>query len=79
MSHIGYGLSASYYDLIYQMGMGKDYAAETKSLSGFFERMCLCSSRRLLNMGCGTGAHSAHYAQRGWEVDGVDVSPQITN
>jgi len=30
--------------------------------------------RRLLDVGCGTGAHSVVYAEHGWAVTGVDVS-----
>jgi len=29
---------------------------------------------RLLDVGCGTGAHTAAIAQRGWSVTGVDIS-----
>ena len=30
---------------------------------------------RLLDVGCGGGAHAQEVAERGWEVTGVDVSP----
>jgi SAM-dependent methyltransferase len=30
---------------------------------------------RLLDVGCGGGAHSAAFAERGWSVTGVDLSP----
>jgi len=30
---------------------------------------------RLLDAGCGGGAHARAFAERGWEVTGVDVSP----
>jgi SAM-dependent methyltransferase len=32
---------------------------------------------RLLDVGCGTGAHTAAFAQRGWDVVGVDISEDL--
>lgn len=32
---------------------------------------------RLLDLGCGTGRHVAHFARRGFEVTGVDLSPHM--
>jgi SAM-dependent methyltransferase len=32
---------------------------------------------RLLDVGCGTGAHTAAFAERGWTVVGTDVSEQM--
>ena len=32
---------------------------------------------RLLDVGCGTGAHSAAFAERGWEVVGTDISEDL--
>ena len=31
-------------------------------------------SGRLLDVGCGTGAHTAAFAERGWKVVGIDIS-----
>ena len=32
---------------------------------------------RLLDVGCGTGGHTAAFAQRGWNVVGIDVSDDL--
>jgi len=32
---------------------------------------------RLLDLGCGTGRHLLHFAQRGFEVFGIDLSPYM--
>jgi SAM-dependent methyltransferase len=32
---------------------------------------------RLLDVGCGTGAHTASFADRGWNVVGVDISEDL--
>src|SRR5207247_10550109 len=32
---------------------------------------------RLLDVGCGTGAHTAAFAERGWDVVGVDISEDL--
>lgn len=32
---------------------------------------------RLLDVGCGSGAHTAAFAERGWEVVGVDISNDL--
>jgi len=34
----------------------------------------LPSSGRMLDLGCGTGRHLLHFARRGWDVCGVDLS-----
>jgi len=32
---------------------------------------------RLLDLGCGTGRHPAHFARLGWRVTGLDLSPHM--
>ena len=62
-------LHAAHYDLIYA---GKPYAAEARFVA---ER--LPPPGRLLDLACGTGRHAAEFAKLGWEVTGVDYSPDL--
>ena len=34
-------------------------------------------ARSILDLGCGTARHAVEFAQRGYSVDGVDLSPQM--
>jgi SAM-dependent methyltransferase len=67
-----FDLYAAYYDLLYG---DKDYGAEVdyvRSLIGD-------DSRRVLELGCGTGGHAFALARRGFVVHGVDLStPMVT-
>ena len=57
---------ARYYDLLYQ---DKDYAAEAAYVASH-----LPAGARILELGCGTGAHAEHFARMGFAVDGIDLS-----
>ena len=61
---------AHYYDLLYR---DKDYATEAEYVSNH-----ICKqgpgAKRILELGCGTGAHAAHMASMGFTVHGVDLS-----
>jgi SAM-dependent methyltransferase len=59
-----------YYDLLYR---DKDYAAESRYVAGLIEKHAP-SSRSLMEIGCGTGAHAAELARQGYDVTGVDMS-----
>ena len=59
---------ARYYDLLYRE---KDYAAEAAYVASHLPG----SGRgRMLELGCGTGAHAEHLARMGYAVHGVDLS-----
>lgn len=62
---------AEHYDLMYE---GKDYSAECSALETVFSRYSSRPVRRLADLGCGTGNHSVIWAERGFEVVGVDRS-----
>jgi SAM-dependent methyltransferase len=62
-------LHARHYDLIYA---DKPYAAEAAFVAAH-----LPAGGRLLDLACGTGRHARAFAEQGWEVTGVDYSPDL--
>lgn len=64
---------APFYDLLYR---DKDYSQEAafllSVLRGFHSNV-----NRVLDLGCGTGAHARHLAELGLSVTGVDVSTEM--
>ncbi len=65
-----FDLYARYYDLLYR---DKDYAAEVNYLVAKI-RQQLPQATRILELGCGTGAHAEFLARMGFHVHGVDFS-----
>ena len=61
---------AHYYDLLY---CDKDYAAEADYVVSHIHKHAPHATR-ILEMGCGTGAHAAHLARKGFTVHGIDLS-----
>jgi SAM-dependent methyltransferase len=59
-----------YYDLLYR---DKDYAREARYVAGLIRKHAPSASR-MMEVGCGTGAHAAEWAQMGFTVAGVDRS-----
>jgi SAM-dependent methyltransferase len=59
-----------YYDLLYQ---DTDTAAETDYVESLLRRFD-CAGKRLLEIGCGSGRHGKHLANRGWQWRGVERS-----
>ena len=64
---------AQQYDFLYQ---DKDYDAEVAMLETLFERYGMAGTT-VLDLGCGTGQHSIRLARRGYELTGVDRSPEM--
>ncbi len=64
---------AAYYDLLYQQ---KDYAGEAAYLHSQIQRYAP-STQEILELGCGTGAHAAHLAGLGYNVQGIDISEKM--
>jgi SAM-dependent methyltransferase len=64
---------ARYYDLLYR---DKDYVAEAEYVAAHIRKHAPGASR-ILEIGCGTGAHAAHMARIGFTVHGVDSSPAM--
>jgi SAM-dependent methyltransferase len=64
---------ASYYDRLYH---DKDYTIEVNFVEHLIQRH-LTDARSILDLGCGTARHAAEFAQRGYTVEGVEISPQM--
>jgi SAM-dependent methyltransferase len=65
---------AGAYDDLYQ---DKDYAAECDLLERVFSEYARPAVHSVLDLGCGTGGHSAVLAERGYTVVGVDRSADM--
>jgi SAM-dependent methyltransferase len=61
---------AAYYDLLYR---DKDYFAEAEYVVSQI-REHAPHAKRILELGCGTGAHAEYLARMGFDVVGVDMS-----
>lgn len=68
-----FDLYAACYDLLYR---DKDYAAEADYVARCVREL-VPGAVRLLELGCGTGAHALALAARGFEVSGIDLSPAM--
>lgn len=64
---------AHYYDLLYR---DKDYAAESEYIDSHIRKL-MPGAKRILELGCGTGAHAVHLARMGYTVHGVDMSESM--
>jgi SAM-dependent methyltransferase len=67
---IPFDLYARYYDLLYR---DKDYRAEAEYVSKLL-REVKPGAKSVLELGCGTGGHAAHFAALGYRLAGVDLS-----
>ena len=70
MANTFQGLHARHYDLIYA---AKPYADE----AGFVHELLGAKPGRLLDVACGSGRHAVEFAKLGWQVTGVDYSPDL--
>ncbi|MGI9145060.1 MAG: class I SAM-dependent DNA methyltransferase [Chloroflexota bacterium] len=65
---------AAAYDDLYQ---DKNYLAECELIERVFKTYAQGAIRRVLDLGCGTGGHSAILSKRGFAVVGVDRSTEV--
>ena len=66
--------SADLYDILYSSF--KDYAAESERITALL-RSAHPACRTLLDVGCGTGEHVRLLAERGFQVQGLDLDPGL--
>jgi|Deesub1362A_J573_1020465.scaffolds.fasta_scaffold00326_37 SAM-dependent methyltransferase len=52
----------------------KNYDGECKSLYRYFKKFSKGKIKCILDVGCGTGNHSIRFAERGYQVVGIDLS-----
>lgn len=69
-----FGVYANFYDALYA---DKDYEAECDYVVDVLAARGVTAPASLLDLGCGTGGHIIPMAGRGFEVAGVDRSPEM--
>lgn len=65
---------AYYYNSFYK---DKDYRGEVENVEQLFCKWGGKNQHYILNLGCGTGRHDVEFAQKGYSVTGIDLSPQM--
>lgn len=65
---------ADQYDLLYRE---KDYEAECDLVEEMFRRHGDGQIHTILDLGCGTGGHAIPLTKRGYELVGIDHSPEM--
>jgi SAM-dependent methyltransferase len=68
-----FGAYSDYYDFLYQ---DKDYSKEVEFLSSIIRRYAP-EVKTILDLGCGTGIHAWGFAQKGYQVLGLDRSADM--
>ena len=64
---------AEFYDLVYE---DKDYQYEAEIIDELIQKNAP-EAKSIIEFGCGTGRHAAHWAKMGYEVHGLDMSESM--
>lgn len=64
---------AKYYDLLYK---DKNYPEESEYIEKFIRRYN-SGAKKILDLGCGTGKHDFIFADKGFDVTGVELSDRM--
>jgi ubiquinone/menaquinone biosynthesis C-methylase UbiE len=70
-----YSRSAHLYDTVY-LAMGKDYAAEARTIHEMANRYKKAGGNTLLDVACGTGLHAGFLAEF-YQVEGLDIAADM--
>jgi SAM-dependent methyltransferase len=62
------------YDLLYK---SKDYEREVEYLNKLIKKNYKKKIKNILDIGCGTGKHASLLVDKGYQLHGVDMSPQM--
>lgn len=63
-----------YYNLLYK---DKDYKSEVDYVENLKKKYARKPVSSILDVGCGTGNHMVHFAARGYEISGIDMSAEM--
>lgn len=63
-----------YYNLLYK---DKNYRNEANYVDSLIKRYSRSNKKTLLDIGCGTGRHDKHFAEKGYSVVGIDKSAEM--
>ena len=74
MTQLFGSLYADSYDTLYK---DKNYSAECDLLESIFRQYAPQPVKTVLDLGCGTGNHALILSERGYDVFGVDRSPEM--
>lgn len=66
-----FNLYSQYYNLLYK---DKDYLSEVNYVEGVIKKYSEIEVKSILDLGCGTGRHDIHFANKGYKVTGIDLS-----
>lgn len=72
-----FGPLARTYEQWYETPQGQAHDRAQKKDARRFLKSVPDNTQRLLDVGCGTGHWSAFFAERGYRVTGVDISPEM--
>ena len=65
-----------YYDKLF---LNKDYSKETKYILKSFKKYSKLKLNNILDLGCGTGAHTIEFLKLGYNITGLDLDKQMIN
>ena len=74
MKNMIYDLLARFYDAINE---DIDYVSWADFIEKIIKKECIASPELVLDLGCGTGKMTLELARRGYDMTGIDISPDM--